>query len=393
MATLTITNKTVEPAFCLVWGRSDWGRRPWSYLTSGSTLAPLPEPGGNSGDKASVLPLLTRMDANGGSTSFPSLPPITSGQVFLAFGALPTEFSTVRNPGGGVGVQPPSHIPDSPNGKSVFCSVELTITGQGHAWANTTAVDAWAAPVTLALTGPDRTQTTGELVGGASRNDFFRAFEDLPGPLQHFERLIVRTDDGRPVRVLAPGHAIEAGRFPRDYYDAYLAGALNAIRDAGPLRVVLAGSQYAGTYVGTVGGDGQSLEFRTPGSDAMVHKVLLRPGHAKDVFFCNGDLRADNDLGGALAARVGACANRSVLQVAWEQQPITDPGRWYQRGEWNGPADAWATNEYARVVSTLLRRVYGFAFDDVRGEGEGDEGPLLHEPRPLAVDLTLEAWA
>ena len=70
----------------------------------------------------------------------------------------------------------------------------------------------FSIPMAIQLTG-NATQSTGALIAGG-RDRIFAAIAALPD----FARLVV----GNRLRVIAPGHGIDAGLFSGTYFDGYI---------------------------------------------------------------------------------------------------------------------------------------------------------------------------
>jgi hypothetical protein len=146
------------------------------------------------------------------------------------------------------------------------------------------------------------------------------------------------------VRVIAPGHGLDAGRFSPTYLDPYVEEVWAAYQGS-DLRV----TTNAGTFAGRVQGDALTFD----GGVSPINRPTTR-----DVLFCDGALIAPNDgLSGPVAAIVAAGLNRSVL-LGQPDQPVTDPAAYYSTP---------ITNHNARILHehTVDGKAYGFAFDDV----------------------------
>ena len=279
-----------------------------------------------------------------------------SGRVYVSIGG-PIPFRVVGTPDG-VGLQHPAGwVTSDPSYRLLHDFAELT-NGDAGLWCNTTMVDMFSVPLQLDVEGTS-TQTTGAVTEGGRA----RAFGALAA-LRAWSGLVI--DD---LRVIAPGHGTDAGRFAPDHLDAYIA----ACWDRYQARDLVVTTD-AGTVVGRVEGPGGPLAFRR--DDAVVTRIT-RPT-TRDVLFCDGALAAPNDgVTGPIAAVVGAALNRSTL-LDHPDQPTTDPATFHP--------DGVATNDYVRIVHEITTdgRAYGFAFDDV-----AERAPLVHDPAPTGLTLTL----
>jgi hypothetical protein len=213
-------------------------------------------------------------------------------------------------------------------------------------------VDMFSIPMALRLDG-QRSQTIGTLVANG-RDSIFAGIAANPD----FRSLVV----GDNLRVVAPGHGIDAGTFSSTYFDPYINDVWSRYTST-DLRVQIP----SGVYTGRVSG-GQ-LVFNNG------VRAFARPS-TKDVFYCDGALNAGGSSG-PVAAILGAAFNRSTLRD-YADQPTTDPATFYRTP---------ITNQYARVIheNTQDHKAYGFAFDDVVNLASYVED---HAPASLTLRLT-----
>ncbi|OHV33937.1 MULTISPECIES: beta-1,3-glucanase family protein [Pseudofrankia] len=301
------------------------------------------------------------LGADGGDIAIPlvadgdtvaAVPTGMSGRIYVSIGAR-LDFRIVADGAGRPALQyPAGWVRDAPGYAVLHDFVEFTHNAAGM-FCNTTMVDMFSVPLLLRLHG-DGDQTTGQVVPGG-RDAIFAALRANPA----FAPLVVGD-----VRVIAPGHGIEAGLFPATYYDSYIDAVWNRYASGG-LTVDAAGRRVTGRVTGgALAFDGGVAAFGRPST--------------RDVLFCDGALAAPNDgVTGPVAAVLAAGFNRSTLLTGAEQ-PTGDPGAYYQ--------DA-VTNHYARVLHehTDNHRAYGFAFDDVAGQASYVED---HAPSQLTLVLT-----
>lgn len=282
--------------------------------------------------------------------------PALSGRVYVSMGA-PLAFRAVGTPNGAAIQYPAGWVSgDASSGIPHDC-MEFTNSDAGM-FTNTTMVDMFSVPMALTLRGAAE-QTTGTLrPGGRSR--IFDGVAAQTG----FGDLVV---DG--VRVIAPGHGLDAGRFARDYLDGYVGETWDRYRSA-ELAVTVGATRYTGRV------EGERCSFFSGGTPATS---FARPS-TRDVLFCDGALTAPNDgVSGPIAAVLAAGLNRSTLRDI-PVQPDRNPGRYYREP---------VTNHYARVLheNTVDGRAYGFAFDDV-----AEQASYLQDHAPRSVTLTLTAF-
>jgi hypothetical protein len=290
-------------------------------------------------------------------SELPAVPlPRMSGRIYVSIGG-PIPFRVVGTPDG-VGLQHPAGwVESDPSYRLLHDFAELTTNDTGL-WCNTTMVDMFSVPLQLEVSGSSTRSTGAVTEGGRARA--FAALAALPA----WSGLVV--DD---LRVIAPGHGIDAGRFTPDHLGVYVATCWDRYQSRD-----LVVTTDAGTAIGRVEGPGGPLAFRR--DDAVVTRIA-RPS-TRDVLFCDGALAAPNDgVTGPIAAVLGAALNRSTL-LDHPDQPTTDPATFHPAGV--------ATNDYARTLHDITTdgRAYAFAFDDI-----ADHAPLLHDPTPSALTLTL----
>ncbi|WP_248827668.1 glycoside hydrolase family 64 protein [Frankia sp. Mgl5] len=273
-----------------------------------------------------------------GDTQF-VVPNGMSGRIYVSTGSK-LRFKVVVDGAGNAALQHPAGwVRADPSFGVVHDFVEFTHNDAGM-FCNTTAVDMFSVPMAIGLRG-SADQTTGRLAAGG-RAAVFDAMRAHPV----FAPLVVDDADRQGVRVIAPGHGLEAGIFPTTYFDGYIDAVWNQYTSR-QLTVDVG----TGTRVGTVSGG--LLRF-----DGGV-APFVRPS-TRDVLFCDGALAAPNDgVTGPVAAVLGAGFNRSTL-LTQPAQPATDPAGFYRDP---------TTNHYARVLHehSADGRAYGFAFDDVAG--------------------------
>ncbi len=276
-----------------------------------------------------------------------SLPQGMSGRIYAAIGE---KLKFKCNPGNAL-AYPAGWVEADPNYPVLHDCAEFTYDGAGM-HCNITMVDMLSVPMEISLSGALQ-QRTGRLKDGG-RAAVFSALRGTAG----FENLVM--DD---LRVIAPGHGLDAGRFAGDYF----AGLIDEVWNhyTSNTMTVTAGDR---KFTGSVQG-GQFV------FDGGV-KAFAKPS-TRDVLFCDGALAAPNDgVTGPVAATLGAGFNRSVL-TATGDQPVRDAGSYYQGS---------VTNHYSRIMheNTVDGKAYGFAFDDVC-----EHASYIEDPAPTSMTLTL----
>ncbi|MEU0335393.1 beta-1,3-glucanase family protein [Streptomyces sp. NPDC006193] len=278
--------------------------------------------------------------------------PYMSGRIYVSLGKK-LKFKAVTDGAGNAALQyPAGWVSSDPNFAVIHDCAEFTYNASGM-FCNTTMVDMFSVPLSIRLTGA-KDQTTGTVRAGG-RAAAFAAVKQVP----EFSRLVV--DD---TRVIAPGHGLDAGLFPKDYFAPYIDEVWSTYTGK-DLKV----TTNAGTFTGRVRGG--KLTFDGPG------QVSFAKPSTRDVLFCDGALAAPNDgTTGPVAAVLGAGFNRSTL-ISSAAQPTTGAGSFYQGA---------ITNHYAKAMHTVNEdgKAYGFAFDDV-----ADFASYIQDTAPTGIRLTL----
>ncbi|WP_031080991.1 glycoside hydrolase family 64 protein [Streptomyces sp. NRRL WC-3549] len=279
--------------------------------------------------------------------------PYMSGRIYVALGDK-LKFKAVADGNGDAALQyPAGWVTSDPNYDVLHDCAEFTYNAAGM-FCNTTMVDMFSVPLSIGLTGAEN-RTTGTL-RAQGRDQVFAALREIP----EFAPLVV--DD---LRVIAPGHGLDAGIFATDYFDPYIDEVWSTYtgRD-------LTVTTNAGTFTGRVRGD--RFAFDGPASVSFARPTT------RDVLFCDGNLAAPNDgTTGPVAAVLGAGFNRSTL-ISDTAQPTTDPAAFYRASP--------ITNHYSAAVHAATRdgKAYGFAFDDV-----ADFASYIQDTAPTGARLTL----
>jgi hypothetical protein len=279
--------------------------------------------------------------------------PFMSGRIYFALGGK-LRFKVVTDGDGRPALQyPAGWVETDPSHGVLHDTVEFTHNETGM-YCNTSMVDQFSVPLAIRLQG-EADQTTGMFKPGG-RDAVFASLSADPV----FSRLVLSEGN----HAVAPGHALDAGLFPADYYDSYIDQVWERYSTT-DLRV----TTNAGTFTGRVDGSG-NLVF--DGGVAPIPKPSTR-----DVFFCDGALAAPNDgVTGPVAAILGAAFNRSTL-LDTAEHPVTDPAAFYRHE---------TTNRYSAVFheNTEDGKAYGFAFDDV-----SDFASYVQDHAPVSLDVTL----
>ncbi|UBF29770.1 beta-1,3-glucanase family protein (plasmid) [Kovacikia minuta CCNUW1] len=369
---LTITNKTNyanQSIYFYVIGLVGYVEKVnpgwWNYLKPDGTLQRCTlSDNGSDGFADYAIPL--NMSE---STTVIDLPQLTSGRLYISINdRLKIKVNADPKQPHGIGLALPAGWVTDPNYNILFDSFEFTYNSGGMN-CNTTQVDMFSIPITVQLIG-QQTQSRGELVAGGRS----KIFSDIKAN-SDFAKLAVQDTKGSDLRVIAPGHGIDAGLFAADYLDAYIKSCWT---EGKSYTVTLQDSDYKGTYIGTIS-DGK-LNFYDV-SDPTKNMICSIPQPTtNEALSCSGVLAGPNTLPGAIQARIAAALNRTTL-LANSQQPTCDPTAFYQ----NSP-----TNFYSKIRHTYHKdgNCYGFPYDDVCSLYSSD----MSDPAPAELNLTLEAF-
>jgi hypothetical protein len=256
-------------------------------------------------------------------------------------------------------VEPDPANPADPNRGLRFDWLEFAMDASGF-HGNTTCVDRFGLPVTLALTdraNPDRVLgPVGIREAGAS---LFQAWEaEVPPDFQGLAEPGAR-------QILAPGHspAFATGAL-RTYFTAYFKDLWQRYRTE-PL-ILTPGE---GTFRGHVDA-AERLVFTRDGDPAEY--VIQGMPSTREALLCDGVLARGNGLEKVLGAQLGALMNRHLLEAPLRWR---DPAAYYRHSPCNHYASFWHRH-------SLDGKAYGFAYDDV-----GDQSPSLATPNPLEIQV------
>lgn len=281
--------------------------------------------------------------------------PHMSGRIYVSLGEK-LKFKAVADGNGNAALQyPAGWVTSDPNYAVLHDCAEFTYNSAGM-FCNTTMVDMFSVPMSIRLNGA-KEQTTGTVRDGG-RAAAFTAVKSI----EDFAPLVV--DD---VRIIAPGHGLDAGLFAKDYFAPYIDEVWSTYTGKD-----LTVTTNAGAFTGRVRAD----KFTFDGPAA----VSFSEPSTRDVLFCDGNLAAPNDgTTGPVAAVLGAGFNRSTL-LSNPAQPTTSAADFYRTD---------LTNHYAKAVHAATEdgKAYGFAFDDV-----ADFASYIQDTAPTAIRLTLTAF-
>jgi hypothetical protein len=345
---ITIVNQTNKYANSAIWvyivGTDTSGRQCY-VKADGSSVPVTAALNGSDGFADLSIPL-----SGSGNTGI-SLPAM-SGRIYVSI-EKKIKFRVVTDGNGNGALQyPAGWVTSDPSFDVLHDCAEFTFNSAGM-FCNTTMVDMFSIPMAITLKG-QKTQTTGTLKDGG-RDAIFAGI----AAQSDFSRLVT----SNKLRVIAPGHGMEAGLFSSTYFDSYINDVWSRYAST-DLRVKINSTTFTGRVTGgKLTFDGGIASFAKPST--------------LDVLYCNGALGAPNDgKTGPVAAQLGAAFNRSTLLTSADV-PVSDPAKYYQ---------APITNHYSRVIhaNTVDGKAYGFPFDDV-----GDFASYIQDGAPTGLTLTL----
>ncbi len=178
-----------------------------------------------------------------------------SGRIYISMGQ-PLKFKVV----GDNAIQyPAGWVRTDPSYKILHDFMEFTHDGSGF-HTNTTAVDMFALPMYITLSGA-RKQTTGRFEKGARARVFFAQMRKQPG----FKKLAIGN-----LRVIAPSHALDRGLFSDSYLDPYVDARWKQY--GSKTLTVVANNQ---TYLGRV--ESGKFVFRQNGAVKASFRQALDP--------------------------------------------------------------------------------------------------------------------
>ncbi|WNV85827.1 beta-1,3-glucanase family protein [Umezawaea sp. Da 62-37] len=262
-----------------------------------------------------------------------AIPANMSGRVYFSI-VDKVKFKVVTDGNGNAALQHPAGwVSGDPSFSVLHDWIEFT-HNDGGMFCNTTMVDMFSIPLAIKLVG-SATQDTGRLVDGGRDRIFEHVSADPT-----YAKLVVKDK----LRVIAPGHGIDSGIFPADYFDSYIDAVWSKYSSE-----TLTVNTGAGSFTGRV------VDGRFTFSDGIAS--FAKPT-TLDLLYCNGALGAPNDgRTGPVAAILGAAFNRSTLLTS-TTQPTTDRESFYRDRISNRFSEAMHLN-------TVDGNAYGFAFDDV----------------------------
>ncbi|MFK4068408.1 glycoside hydrolase family 64 protein [Streptomyces sp. NPDC029674] len=279
------------------------------------------------------------------------------------------------NPGPAL-VEPAFATRADPNYGRTWSFCEFTFNPQ-QLYANISYVDlVTALPIGLTLEG-DARHTVAPLPDGAVG----RIAADLAAQAakdgQPWDKLVIRGDDGRVLRVISPQNLMapyfdRPDQMPfRDVWNGYIDKVWEKYRST-DLKIDLQGGR--GVFTGRVSGN--VLTFN--GGHSFTKPT------SKDIFTCNHGPFANNpgdpDDKKGLLARLAAGFNRSIMLTHPQQPNGTSSADYYR--------DA-VTNHWSRVVHANSPIGYAFPYDDVRPDGQPDVSGAAHDGNPRRFTVSV----
>jgi hypothetical protein len=287
---------------------------------------------------------------------------LTSGRLYISMDK-PVVMSGIIDGAGNVGVvQPDLNNPSDANASTIFDWIEFTVSGGGF-WGNTTQVDQFGFPVTMAMyndSGYYRTVGITE-----SRDAIFSEFKaEVPAAFQ----TLVQS----PYRIVAPCKGeFRTGKT----YGTYMSSYVNEVWNYYASHTVSV-SHPLGVF--NIHASGDQLVFTcTNGYGTAVtgqnYYITGKPDN-NALFEGSGVLASGNTVELALQAQMCAALNRHVA---------TNPSAWATPSSYYGSAPS---NYYAKFWHnhSVDGYAYGFCYDDV-----ADQSSIIetHSPRGLVIGI------
>ncbi|AEJ60837.1 Carbohydrate binding family 6 [Spirochaeta thermophila DSM 6578] len=327
----------------------DGGNR-WCYLTPEGTATVI-----GAGDTSEQW--FFRLDTIAG---FQVPPVFTSARLYMSIDS-PLVMSAVVDATGSVGiVQPDLGNPSDPNQDIIFDWAEFTVHS-GTFWGNTTQVDQFGFPYTLAVYSDGGTLV--KKVGiDRPRDEVFSLFDSyVPSEFRSLNHY--------PYRILAPAKgSFGEGKPNASYFDAYVDTVWNQYRTQ-----TLTITHPLGTFQGRVLSDDR-MEF-TRLEDGQKFYIQRRPNDT-EIFEGSGVLASGNTVELALEAWICAAFNRHVVHYP-DSSYWNNPAYYYL----DSPANWYAAFWHEISLGGLA---YGFCYDDVN-----DQSTLIEAPNVRAVVIEL----
>src|SRR5574344_1479506 len=287
---------------------------------------------------------------------------MTSGRLFISMDK-PVIMSGIVDGAGNIGVvQPDLNNASDANAKTIFDWIEFTVQGGGY-WGNTTQVDQFGLPLTMAVYNDDGTSRKVGIT--MTRDEVFASYKNsVPAS---FQTLIQS-----PYRIVAPCKGdFRTGKT----YGKYMSGYVDEVWSYYQTHAV-SYSHDLGVF--TITGDGTQLIFTcTNGYGTAVtgqkYYITGKPDN-NALFEGSGVLASGSTVELALQAQVCAALNRHIA---------SDPSSWKNVSSYYGSAPA---NYYAKFWHdiSLGGKSYGFCYDDVNDQSSTVE---THTPRALVIGI------
>jgi exo-beta-1,3-glucanase (GH17 family) len=285
-------------------------------------------------------------------------PRLEGARIYLSLGK-PLYIGISPDDSGWAGPDP--NNPTDPNFDTVYDWYEMTYEyGRIPFGGNTTQVDLFGIPFTFTLTqtSPGFSGTRGITL---SRDEVFRRFEEtMPAA---FQALIVKDDDGNPLRMLAP-RSNQPGELAT-WFDGPVDAFWTKYADQ---QFVYNGPGF--TVTGTVDSGNRFAYTVTSAAGAVASYTMTKPSTA-DIFRADGPF-IGTGLQGAFLAHLNAAFHRGVA---------TSPQNWDTAsayypvgGRWNN----WAQFFHANSIGGYA---YGFPYDDVNSQSPV---LILNNSQPLS---------
>jgi hypothetical protein len=342
------------------------------------------------GPAVPALPFYPGGSGSGTSSQPFHLPPMQSGRIYIAAGAL-----TIKIPVGaaaGAGPNPPAPWTLDGTQSIYFDFVEYTWLSTASAFdVDTTQVDAFSLSMSVTLAGAS-TQTTGFLSGSASR-----VRDGMAALVANWQPTLSQW----PYRIIHPSHALAGSSFLdpalQAVWNAYKAPTwltVNSVAGDGGTYATLSGqvdasgnfnfylSQAGGTPVATILSPFSAVNQSAHGWDTATVQMLACNG----AFVYDGS-SPDKTALATLGNKISSALNRGVFGTA--TTPVASEEDCTSTDFYRSAA---YQDEYANVVHAIAKnptygfdRAYAYAYDDQCGFSTN-----ITDPSPQSV--TVNIW-
>ncbi len=302
-----------------------------------------------------------------------TLPYLSSARAY--FVAKPASLSIILSGGGPA--WPQEWLKGDPSYTSLSDWFEYTYASAGsQLYINATQVNIFGLPFEIAVDPKSSNNPAVSSVGfgNGARANIFDGMHALPD----FKNLEIRkVPDGRKLRIINPGYAIEYGGapFPANYLDDYISKVWTYYAShTMKLNTMLtaSGPYYTGRAIAA------TFTFRPDTGSGPT--VTIKKPNTQDTFNCAGSLGQPGTIPGRISAQICAALNRGTALIDPHNQPDYNEADFYK---------VTPTNLFSKVVHefALHGLAYGFADDD-----QGSFSSTFSNSSPTKLTVTISKF-